>query len=131
MIGKLTGVRESIMRYAVYLHYKQKMDANNGHPGNFAGSIPEEVMALKTNQERAFKLANEMFVAYEDAGKVNETSAEHLMPYLRFYTGNYSYYASQAKNILFDPKIQREVAKQLGLPDPTEALCRFGHQNLL
>ena len=114
----------------MYLHFKNDIEADRarvreqrpdmedypGRPSTFAGSIPEEVVALKTPQEMAWKLSNEMFVNYGDASPVTEGLARHAAPFIRFHTGNNMWYFRYIRNAINHGRIQRQVAEQMGLP---------------
>tara|TARA_R110002124_G_scaffold113388_5_gene267725 strand:+ start:823 stop:9645 length:8823 start_codon:yes stop_codon:yes gene_type:complete len=133
-VGAITNLRESITRYSMYKHLvaeiradRDRVRAENptletykGRPKSFMGSIPEEVLAMNTPQEMAWKLSNEMFINYGAAGPVTKTLADKgYMPFIRFQTGNNMWYFRYIKNTLMHPKVQREAAIQLGLPPGT------------
>lgn len=133
-VGAITNLRESITRYSMYKHLVAEIQADRdrvraenptlenyqGRPKSFMGSIPEEVLAMKSPQEMAWKLSNEMFINYGDAGPVTKGLADKgYMPFIRFQTGNNMWYLRYIKNTLMHPKVQREAAKQLGLPPGT------------
>ncbi|GAB7387342.1 hypothetical protein BSNK01_11780 [Bacillaceae bacterium] len=108
-----TDYREAIMRYANYLSYLEQMQKNGGKPDNFGASIPEEVMALDDIRDRAFKLSNELLIAYDQTSVIGKELREHWYPFWSFAEGNFRSYVQLIRNAAKDDKLAQAIGRKL------------------
>lgn len=116
-----TDFREGILRYGNYLEYLKQMKANNGKPQNFGASLPEEVMALESIEDRAYKLSNELIGAYDDVSVATQTVSRHLMPFSRWLEVNFKRYVRLAKNAASTGDVSGSLARMFAIKSPVVA----------
>jgi len=111
-----TNLREAILRYAAYLDYMEQMKVNpDGKPKNFGASVPEEVMALRDIEDRAFKLSNELLGAYDQVSVLGKWLREHLIPFWSYQEINMRRWKQLILNAARDPDTASKVGKSLGI----------------
>lgn len=108
-----TDYREALLRYANYLEYLQQMEKSGGQPKNFGASIPEEIMALKDNKDRAFKLQNELLGAYDEISVIGQGLRKYLMPFWSWNEVNFRRTVQLFKNAARDEKLTYAVGRKL------------------
>lgn len=108
-----TDYREALLRYASYLDYLQQMEKNSDQPKNFGASIPEEVMALKDNRDRAFKLSNELLGAYDEISVIGQGLRKYVMPFWSWNEVNFRRTIQLMKNAARDEKLAYAVGRKL------------------
>lgn len=106
---------ESLTRYASYLDYKSQLERNNGKPMNWGASIPEEIMALETNEQKAYWLSNELLGAYDQVSEGGRFIREQIMPFWSFQELNLRSHYRLWKNAIADEGMSRAIAKRAGL----------------
>ena len=75
-----TNFREMIARYASYLDYIDQMKkSSDGLPKNYGASKPEVIKGLKTIEDRAFKLSNDLLGAYDEVSEMGQVIRRHLI----------------------------------------------------
>jgi hypothetical protein len=109
-----TNYREAILRYAAYLDYREQIKAGKGKPKNFGASDPEEVMALKSDEDKAYWLSNDLLGAYDRVSVVGKWLREYLMPFWSFQEVNFKRYIQFIKNAARDEKTA-EMVGRIGL----------------
>lgn len=108
-----TDFRESILRYAAYLDFMEQLEANNGRPKSWGASDPDLVMALETNQQKAFMLSNQLLGAYDEVSVITQNLRQGLMPFFSFKEVNAKRYIQLMKNINLDAKATTELGKKV------------------
>lgn len=112
---RATDFRESIFRYAAYLDYLEQMKLGKGKepgmPKNFGASKPQEIMGLKSIEDRAFWLSNELLGAYDRVGKAGQLTREHFIPFWSWKEVNMRRYKRFIQNAVNDRKLTKTVAK--------------------
>jgi len=84
-----TNMREGILRYATFLEYQQQIAAStSGRPKNFGASRREEVMALRSRNDRAYKLLNDLMLAYDEVGVAGQELRKRWIPFWSFQEQN-------------------------------------------
>jgi len=63
---KASDLRETILRYANYLDYKEQMLNNGGVPENFGASDPRRIEGLESIEDRAYRLSDDLMGAYDE-----------------------------------------------------------------
>ena len=116
-----TDFREGILRYGNYLEYLKQMRAGGGKPKNFGASIPEEVMALKSLEDRAYKLSNELVGAYDDVSPATQNISRHLMPFSRWLEVNAKRYVRLAKNAARTGDLAGTIGRKFAIKSPIVA----------
>lgn len=106
-----TDFREAILRYAAFLDFLQQCEDGNGRPKNFGASVPEEVMRLKDNADKAFKLSNELLGAYDDISVIGQYIRKRWIPFYSFQEANFTRYARLFKNAIRNDEFMASVGK--------------------
>ena len=107
-----TDYREAILRYAAFLDYREQMKGNKeGRPKNFGASIPEEIMALKDIDDRAFWLSNDLLGAYDKVSVAGQWTRENLFPFWSWKEVNFKRYIQFAENAVRDEDLCRMVGR--------------------
>jgi hypothetical protein len=110
---KGTNYTGAIFRYAHYLAYLDQLKKNGGKPDNYGASIKAEIDALKTNEEKAFHLANDLMIPYNKTSALGNELAETLFPFWRFMEGNFKTYIRMYRNMVMDEGLTKEVGLKL------------------
>lgn len=108
-----TDFREALLRYANHLHYWEQMQRSGGRPDNFGASIPEEVMALRDSDDRAFKLSNDLLGAYDEISVAGQMLRRDLIPFWSFQELTLRRYHQLALNAARDKKMATLVGRKL------------------
>lgn len=114
-----TAYREALLRYAAFLDYKEQIDRNGGNPDNYGASDRREVDDISDPWEKAYKLSNEVLVAYDALPKPLQRARRAMLPFVSFKVGNIQRWAGIYRNFYLDArdgKMADGVAKSLGLP---------------
>jgi hypothetical protein len=106
-----TNYREAILRYAAYLDYLEQIKAGKGKPKNFGASDPEEVMALKSDEDKAYWLSNDLLGAYDRVSVIGKWLREHIFPFWSFQELNFKRYIQFIKNAARDEKTAEMVGR--------------------
>jgi len=108
-----TDFREGILRYANYLDYLEQMKKDpNGRPRNFGASIPEEVMALKSIEDRAFKLSNDLLGAYDEVSVFGQWLRKYIWPFWSWKEVNFRRYYQIFKNAANDNQLATTIGRK-------------------
>jgi hypothetical protein len=129
---RLTDAREAVLRYANYLEYLDQLRADikargltnveKARPRNYGASIPEEINALKTIEDKAFWLSNDLLGAYDRVGKLGQATREHLVPFWSFQEVNLRRYHRLIRNATSDTGITNRMAIVLLKKSGTKAV---------
>lgn len=109
----LSTTRELTFRYAAYLKFKEEMQANNGMPKDFAMSKPEVIQGLKTIEDRAFKMSNDMLGNYDQISEGGRYLRENFIPFWSFTEANAKRYTQLMKNAWSNDKVAEQVGNSL------------------
>ncbi len=110
-----TDYRETILRYAAYLDYVERMQGTpDGNPVNFGASIPETVMALPDIRDRAWKLSNELLGAYDRISVTGQALRRYWIPFWSWKEVNFTRYKQLTKNAFKDQHTVKALTR-LGL----------------
>ena len=106
-----TDYREALLRYAAYLDYLDQLEKGNGKPRNFGASVREEIMALKSNKDKAFELANDLLGAYDKVSVTGQFLREYLLPFWSWKEVNFKRYVQFMKNAAHDGETAEVVGR--------------------
>lgn len=107
---KMTDFREGILRYATFLEYQKQIAASGtGKPNNFGASIREEVMALRNMDDRAYKLSNDLMLAYDEVSVAGQTLRRHFIPFWSFQEKNLGAYKRMVVNSYKDGRTSAAI----------------------
>lgn len=109
-----TDFREALLRYAAFLDYRAQMTSNaGGRPSNYGASIPDEVKAMSSVPDKAYKLANDLLGAYDEVSEVGQWLREHLFPFWSWQEVNAKRYYRFARNAIYEGTGASEVGQKL------------------
>jgi N12 class adenine-specific DNA methylase len=108
-----TDAREALLRYANFLEYVEQMKKNKGKPENYGASVPEHVDALDNIYDKAFKLSNELLIAYDQTSVIGQELREGWSPFWSFTEGNIKTYIQIFKNASRDEDISKAVGRKV------------------
>lgn len=116
LMRKNAAFLEAVTRYAAYKDYMAQLEANNGQPKNWGSSVPVEINALASNQEKAYWLSNQLIGAYDQVSVYGQMLRANAIPFWSFQEINVTSHWQLWRNALeADPATQRAFAKKLGL----------------
>jgi len=101
-ISTMTEFREDILRFAAYLHYKEK--AGTGKLTNYGASKKELVDGLKNPNEKAAKIARELLGDYAAISKYGESLRNSLIPFYSWMEINAKRWPRLVKNAFEESK---------------------------
>ncbi|MCH8823330.1 MAG: hypothetical protein IH984_07465 [Planctomycetes bacterium] len=117
--GLGTDYRESILRYAAYLDYRDNPNRNHA-------SVPAEVQGIADARDRAYKLANDLLGAYDDVSIVGQELRKRWYPFWSFQETNFRAYSQSLRNIANNEQIAGKVgavvARKLGITIASKSL---------
>jgi hypothetical protein len=129
---RATNFREAILRYANFLDYQEQMKSNGGKPLNYGASMPEEVDALESIADRAFKLSNDLMGAYDEVSVGGQVLRKYLIPFWSFQELNARRYYQFWRNTARDGRLAGAVGKTvLGKAASPWTLYRIGRLVLM
>lgn len=100
---KYTDIREGILRYATFLEFQKQVKSNPaGRPNTFGASLREEVMALRNRDDRAYKLSNDLMLAYDEVSSHGQVIRRLLIPFWSFQEQNARAYSRLVRNAVID-----------------------------
>jgi hypothetical protein len=84
-----TNIREGLLRYAAHIEFlKQMRSAPGGRPKTFGASLRDEVMALKSLDDRAYKLSNDLMGNYDEVSEAGKIIRKYPIPFYSFLERN-------------------------------------------
>lgn len=103
--------REMILRYGSYLDYLEQL--NSGKLKNYGASKKSIIDALPTNEEKAYKLADDLLGAYDDVSEAGKFLRRQFIPFYSWLETNFKRYGQLFRNAL-DTGDARAAAKTAG-----------------
>lgn len=104
--------REAVLRYANYLEYLDQIRAN-GRPDSYGRSIREEVDALDSAEDKAYKLSNDLLGAYDEVSAAGQKWRRRGMPFWSFQELNMRGYLQFWRNAARDPVVAGQVGRHI------------------
>ena len=108
-----TDYREALLRYASYLSYLNQIEKNGGKPDNFGASIRQEVMALRSNEDKAYWLSNDLLGAYDDVSVIGQELRSRWYPFWSWKEVNTKRYIRFWKNAMQDGRLMMTVGRKV------------------
>jgi hypothetical protein len=107
---QLTDFREGILRYATFLEYQRQIAANaGGRPDNFGASLRDEVMAIRNHDDRAYKLSNDLMLAYDEVSALGQRLRRNWVPFWSFQEKNAQAYKRLVGNAVADGRTSAAI----------------------
>lgn len=114
-----TDFRESLLRYANFLEYREQMlRSPDGLPKNYGASIPEEIKALSNLDQRAYWLQNDLLGAYDRIGVIGQHLRNHIWPFWSWKEVNARRFIQVVRNAAEEGHLASTVGKKLGAKTP-------------
>jgi hypothetical protein len=111
-LEKFTQFREQVLRYSVFMNQYEYLENHNGKPKWYMASNPAEISSIKSNEDKAIKLATDLLGAYDDVSPLGTTISDHYIPFFRFKALNVQRYVRMAFNMFYS---NPNMLKQEGL----------------
>lgn len=103
--------REAANRYAVYQIFLADIAKNNGSPSSYSASLREEVDALETNEEKAYRMSNDLLGAYDEVSRAGQWIRTNLIPFWSYQELNFRRYARLIRNGVREGMTKEMVGK--------------------
>lgn len=110
-----TEYREQILRYSAYLWYLDNLNTHEGKPTNWGASIPEEVMALRDNKEKAFKLSNDLLGPYDEVSVYGKQLRDGLIPFWSWNEVDFRIYKRIVRNVSAEGRLLESMPTIAGI----------------
>jgi hypothetical protein len=104
-----TGVRENVLRYAAYLHAKEKIEAGEKF---YWASDPTQVDGISGSEYKAGKLAREVLGDYGNISLTGQRIRRYMVPFYSWLEINMGRYYRLFKNAS-DPKVQARIGAMM------------------
>jgi hypothetical protein len=117
-----TDFRESILRYANFLDYKDQLLKGGGVPKNYGASKPEMIDSLKDMNDKAYWLSNDLLGAYDRVTVAGQTIRERWIPFWSWQEVNFKRYIQLYQNAANNGDLAIKVGKKLGATSTLTAL---------
>lgn len=108
-----TNYREAVGRYAAYIDYIEQL--KSGKLKNYGSSRPELIDGLKTIEDKAFKLSNDLLGAYDEVSEAGQIIRNHLIPFYSWMEINMKRYKNLFKNAFENKEVARAAGLSAGL----------------
>lgn len=109
----LSTYRETIMRYAVYLHFKDELRRNGGKLDFYGGSNPNIIKGLKSIEDKAFQLANDSLGAYDQVTELGQAIRRYWIPFWSFTEINFKRMYRVIRNAKHYSSINEALGKSI------------------
>ncbi len=103
--GQLNDMLESLYRYAAFLYFRDQIKANGGGVTNYAASVPADIDGLSDDQDKAFRLSNDLLGAYDDVSKFGDMLRRGLIPFWAFQELNLRTHVQAIRNAWTRPEL--------------------------
>ena len=113
-VRKATDYRESVLRYANFLDFKEQIIKNGGKVKNYAASKPEMIDGLTNVDDKAYWLSNDLLGAYDMVSVAGQTIRERAIPFWSWQEVNAKRYIQLYKNAANDGRLAGTVGRKLG-----------------
>jgi hypothetical protein len=108
-----TDFREALLRLAAYKQFKAEMKSSkNGLPKDYAASIPEEIQGLKSIEDRAYWLSNDLLGAYDRVGVFGNALRDHIFPFWSWKEVNFRRYVRMMRNAASDQRLIKAIGRK-------------------
>ncbi len=107
--------RETIMRYAVYLHFKDALRKGGGKLDFYGGSNRNIIIGLKSIEDKAFQMANDALGAYDQVTEMGQAIRKYMIPFYSFTEINYKRMFNVLKNAKNLESINEALGKSINL----------------
>lgn len=111
IVKDVTNYRELVGRYAAYLDYKDQIYKNGGKPKNYGASKPDVINGLKSVEDKAYKLSNDLLGAYDEVSQSGQVIRRQLIPFYSWMEVNLKRYKQLAQNIIKDGTTTEKIGK--------------------
>jgi hypothetical protein len=118
----LTDYRESILRYANFLDYKEQLLKGEGKPKNYGASKPEVIDALSDINDKAYWLSNDLLGAYDRVSVAGQSIRERWVPFWSWQEVNAKRYIQLYRNASNQGSLAMTIGRHLGAATPLAAL---------
>lgn len=126
----ISTYRETIMRYAVYLHYKDQLKKSGGRLDFYGGSNPNVIKGLKSIEDKAFQLANDSLGAYDQVTELGQAIRKYWIPFYSFTEINFKRMFRVLKNAKrlesINEALGKSINKKLQLGLGLKAMAKLG-----
>lgn len=107
-------IREGWLRYASYLSYMDQIKTSgNGRPRNWGASLPSEIMALGTPEEKAWALSNQLLGAYDEVSLMGQGIRQNLYPFWSWKEVNAKRWYRMAMNAPNNPRTKMILGRKI------------------
>lgn len=93
--SNVSNLRESILRYAAYLHFKEVYSKGKV---TYGASKPELIKGLKTVEDKAYKASKDLLGSYDEISETGQIIRKHFIPFYSWMEVNFSRYLQTFKN---------------------------------
>ena len=93
--SSVSNYRESILRYASFLYYKQALTDGKV---KYGASNPKLVKGLHSTQDKAYKLSKDLLGAYDEISETGQVLRDHWIPFFSWVEVNFKRYTQAFKN---------------------------------
>lgn len=114
--------RESILRYANFLEYKEQIISGKGKPLNYGASKPGMIDALQDYDDKAFWLSNDLCGPYDRVSVAGQVIRERAIPFWSWQEVNFKRYIQLFKNAANNETLTSAIGKKLGATTARTAL---------
>tara|TARA_R100000664_G_scaffold12893_1_gene20704 strand:- start:22239 stop:33200 length:10962 start_codon:yes stop_codon:yes gene_type:complete len=97
-VTKFTEFREALMRFSAYTYYLKHARKNNGNITRLGASGRKEIRAIEKNEDKAFKMSDDLLGAYGDISQLGQHGRQSLIPFWSFRESNMKAYAKAIHN---------------------------------
>ena len=97
----LTNYRESILRYAAYINYKDVINKNGGKVDNYGASKKSIIDGLDSVEDKAYQLSKDALGAYDEISASGQKLRKYLIPFYSWTEVNFKRYKRVIENDLY------------------------------
>ncbi len=103
--------REAANRYAVYRVFLDEIRDNKGKPRSYSASVKEEVDALPTAEEKAYRMSNDLMGAYDEVSQAGQVLRKYAIPFWSYQELNFRRYFRLINNGIREGTTAKSIGK--------------------
>lgn len=112
-VSNLGQARETVLRYAAYLYYKETIKKNGGKVNYYGASKKAIIDGLKSVEDKAFQLSNDALGAYDQISELGQALRKYVIPFWSWTEINFKRYKRIAVNAHEYAKINEILGKKM------------------
>lgn len=110
----VTNSLEMVAKYSNFLEYRrQMMKSPKGLPENWGASNPDIIKGLKSIDDKAYRMANDLMGNYDNVSEAGKTIRKYLVPFYSWTETNLKRHMQLIKNIYNNTELTENIGRSI------------------